>query len=95
MRTALPLGPNDALLLGSFRFVHAFGAAEAVEVVLLDRRWRIVEIGRIEPSAACFFLRGVSALVVAAGVTERLVLAPGQVLEFGEERVPDGRASAD
>lgn len=67
--------------------MDTFGAAEAVEVELLDWQRRIVEIERGEE---CFHLRGVAALVIAAGVAERLALAPGQVLELGEERVLEG-----
>lgn len=94
MRTALPLGPNDALLVGSLRFVHAFGAAAAVDV-LLDRRRRIIKIERIERGRARFHLRGVAALVVGAGVAERLALAPAQVLKFEEDTVGEGRDPPD
>lgn len=95
VRTALPLGPNDALLLRSFRCVHAFGAADAVEVVLLNRQRRIVEIKRVEPGEFCCHVRGVQMLVVAAGVAGRLALAPAHVLEIDEGTAPEEQASAD
>ena len=88
-----PLPPGHALLLAPCASVHMCWMRFALDIVYLDKDWKILKIvPGLRPwlgLSACPGAWGV--LEMTAGEAERLGLAPGQILHSINNRQESGR----
>ncbi len=87
------LAPGQGLWLAPCRSIHTVGMRFAIDVVFLDREWRVVAVApALGPCRLAWGgWRAHGALELASGETTRLGLAAGQQLRLEPER--DGRAT--
>ena len=81
------LGPDAALLIERCGSVHTVGMRFAIDLVFLDRAWRIVRIVRnVRPGRlmVCGGLRAVRTLESEAGCLDFTRLQPGDTLGWEE-----------
>ncbi len=81
------LGPDAALLIERCGSVHTVCMRFAIDLVFLDRAWRIVRVVRnVRPGRlmVCGGLRAVRTLESEAGCLDFTMLQPGDTLEWKE-----------
>lgn len=78
---------GTGLLISHSRTAHSFGLRYALDVVFLSADWRILDIARgLRPWRRVAFPAAAHVLELAAGEADRLRLAPGQNLQWVEDR---------
>lgn len=87
-----PLRADEGLLLVPCASVHTFGMTRPIDVVYLDRDWRILRIvAGLRPGRVSWTWRAVATLELAAGAAAALM--PGQVLHWAAHSAPGGRTA--
>ena len=87
-----PLRGDEGLLLVPCASVHTFGMTRPIDVIYLDRDWRIVRIvAGLQPRRVSWAWRAVATLEVAAGAAA--ALAPGQLLRWEAHPARDEHAA--
>lgn len=79
------LGPDAALLIERCGAVHTVGMRFALDLVFVDRQWRVTRVARnIRPGRLVVWggWRAVRVLEIEAGRIDLAGLAPGDPLEF-------------
>ncbi|HEY4349607.1 MAG TPA: DUF192 domain-containing protein [Paraburkholderia sp.] len=77
------LAADEALLLVPCRSVHTFGMGFTIDVVFIDRQWRVVALHRCVPPARMLFsLRATRTLEMSAGMAGVLSIATGSRIGF-------------
>ncbi|CAB3755175.1 DUF192 domain-containing protein [Paraburkholderia humisilvae] len=75
------LADDEALLLVPCRSVHTFGMRFPIDVMFVDRLWRVVAIHRrVPPARMLFSLRAARTLEMSAGMTDVLSITIGDQL---------------
>jgi uncharacterized protein len=77
------LADDEALLLVPCRSVHTFGMSFPIDVLFIDRQWRVVAIHRrVPPARMLFSLRASRTLEMRAGMAGVLSIATGCRIGF-------------
>ncbi len=87
------LGPGAALVIERCGAVHTVGMRFALDLVFLDRAWRVVRVVRGVRAGLPFVWGGWRAARVVeseAGCLDAAALRPGDGLEFVAEGGPEG-----
>ncbi len=82
-----PLAPGEGLLIEPCGSVHTAGMAYPIDVVFLDREWRVLkQVPGLRPWRMAGALGGRLALELPAGTLAGLALGAGRRLEWRDER---------
>ena len=76
------LAPGEALIFPRCRSIHTIGMRFAIDVVFVDRHWRVVAIKpEVPPGRPMIAIwQGWAAIELSAGTAQRLELKPGDQL---------------
>ncbi|MFC0399678.1 DUF192 domain-containing protein [Paraburkholderia rhizosphaerae] len=75
------LADDEALLLVPCRSVHTFGMRFSIDVMFVDRLWRVIAVHReVPPARILFNLRATRTLEMRAGMADGLSIAAGKRL---------------
>lgn len=76
-----PLGPREGMLLPHCGMIHTFGMHYPIDVVYLDREYRVLKVSEaLAPLRMGFHLRARSVLELAAGSAAACGIRAGSVL---------------
>jgi len=80
-----PLQRDEGLLIAPCASVHTFGMGYPIDIVFLDRDWKIIKmVSRLKPFRTAGCARAAMTLELAAGVADDLALATGDYLAWRE-----------
>lgn len=86
-----PLAPGEALWIAPCRAVHTIGLGDAIDVIFVDKRARVLRIvHRLRPGRLAWCSRAWATIELAAGEATRvgwkegMVVLPGSLLESAQ-----------
>lgn len=80
------IGPGQAMVLTRCGAIHTCGMRYPIDVLFLDRRWRIIDVKhQIHPWRMTQCLRAVNTVEIAAGEAHRISLQPGDKLTWFDQ----------